>query len=298
MGAGGGETGLHPGPGEVLERLCSAPPPGVGGARIAPGPGPRPRPERTPAGRPARAALGAIVVAVSAACVGRSSSSTEGPTAPPEVAQNPVEVDEQGLATVADAEWRVLFDGADLGEWRTGVYGDPPDYEVTDDGVVLPQTAWLSGMTYDGDVPRTPYRLEVEATRRYGSDFFLGVTFPVRDSHLTLVLGGWGGAVSGLSCIDGKDASDNDTRTSRYFPNGKRQTVVIDVADDRIVATVNGEGVVDRALAAAEELSLRTEVIESRPLGLAAFATSTTVHSVRVRPLSPGSIQARRTSAP
>jgi len=242
--------------------------------------------------------VAAVCVAFTAACVSRAPSTTEGPTAPPEVTENPVEVDEQGLATAPDAEWRVLFDGADLGEWRTGVYGDPPDYEVTESGVVLPQTAWLSGITYDGDLPRTPYRLEVEATRRYGSDFFLGVTFPVRGSHLTLVLGGWGGVVCGLSCIDGKDASDNDTRTSRHFPNGKRQTVVIDVADDRIVAAVNGERVVDRALAAGEELSLRTEVLESRPLGLAAFATSTTVHSVRVLERPPGSIQARRTSAP
>lgn len=192
----------------------------------------------------------------------------------------------------------MLFDGADLGGWRPGVYGDPPDYELTDEGVVLPQTAWLSGMTYDGDVPSAPYRLEVVATRRYGSDFFLGVTFPVRESHLTLVLGGWGGSLCGLSCIDGMDASENDTRTNRYFPNGKLQTVVIDVGDDRVVARVNGEGVVDRALGADEELSLRTEVLASRPLGLAAFATSTTVHSVRVRPLPPGSIQARRTSAP
>ncbi|MEL6431656.1 MAG: hypothetical protein AAFR54_20970, partial [Planctomycetota bacterium] len=177
----------------------------------------------------------------------------------------------------------MLFDGVDLTNWRTGVFGDPPEYEFAEGGVVLPQVASLSGMTYTGEAPRTPYELRVDATKRYGADFFLGVTFPVRDAHLTLVLGGWGGAVTGLSCIDGLDAADNDTRAWRDYPNGKRQCVVVHVDDTRVRATVNGDTVVDRRLAPDATLSLRPEVLASRPLGVSAYASSTVVHRVTVR---------------
>lgn len=298
MGVEGGATGSRPRPGPGFAQPCRGSAPATGAARIA---ARFPRTRRAldrPLTAAGRAARWTCVAGLIAACATRSPAAEEGLTAPPQVTENPVEAGEQGLATDTGAEWRVLFDGADLSDWQTGVYGDPPEYELVEGGVVLPQTAWLSGLTYTAELPRTPYRLEVEATRRYGSDFFLGVTFPVRDAHLTLVLGGWGGGVTGLSCIDGRDASENDTRTTLHFPNGKRQRVVIDVSDERVTASVNGEVAVDRDLLPDEELSLRTEVLASRPLGLAAFATSTTVHAVRVQELPPASIQARRKSTP
>lgn len=180
-------------------------------------------------------------------------------------------------------EERVLFDGGDLSGWDTGVFGYPGDFEVVDDGVVIPQSMALAGLTYRGEVPSPPYVLEVEATREYGSDFFLGVTFPVRGAHLTLVLGGWGGNVCGLSCIDGDDASRNETRTLMNFPNGKRQNVVIDVSDLRIIARVDERTVVDHTFTEGTQLSLRTEVTPSAPLGVASYATSTTLHRVAVR---------------
>ena len=177
----------------------------------------------------------------------------------------------------------MLFDGNDLSEWDVGVFGYPGAFDVEEDGVIIPQSMSLAGLTYAGEPPSPPFVLTVEATRAFGSDFFLGVTFPVREAHLTLVLGGWGGNVCGLSCIDGKDASSNETRTLMSFPNGKRQTVVIDVSNERVEARVNGRVIVDQALADDTRLSLRTEVTPNAPLGVASFATSTTLHRVSVR---------------
>lgn len=176
---------------------------------------------------------------------------------------------------------RELFDGTNLEEWQLGVYGEPDDYELQGDGVVIPQTAALAGMTYTGALPEAPYRLVVEATKLYGGDFFLGVTFPVRDAHLTLVVGGWGGVVSGLSSLDGKDAARNATKTVRHFPNGKRHVVAIEVDDARVDVTIDGEPFLGTSLEGVE-LGMRVEVEPSRPLGIATFATSTLLHRVSV----------------
>jgi len=74
---------------------------------------------------------------------------------------------------------------------------------------------WGEMMTtarWTGEVPEPPFELEFEAKRVDGSDFFCTVTFPVRkDEYVSLVAGGWGGAVVGISSMDGKDASENET---------------------------------------------------------------------------------------
>ena len=167
------------------------------------------------------------------------------------------------------ADWRELYDGSDLATWELGVYGESDEYEVREDGVVIPQTAALAGMTFRGDLPRVPYRLSVEATRLYGADFFLGVTFPVSEGHLTLVLGGWGGMVSGLSSLDGLDASRNATRTLRHFADGDRHEVEIEVTGTDVRVLVDGEAflatsLVDREVGLGSTSSPRTRS-ESRP---------------------------------
>ena len=53
------------------------------------------------------------------------------------------------------------------------------------------------------DLPRTDYEIRFETRRIEGFDFFCGLTFPVGEKYLTLVLGGWDGNVVGLSCLDG-----------------------------------------------------------------------------------------------
>ena len=73
----------------------------------------------------------------------------------------------------------------------------------------------MTGVTYQGkDLPRTDYEIRLEAQRIDGTDFFCGLTFPVHDAHLSLIVGGWGGSLVGLSSLDGKDASRNETRPS------------------------------------------------------------------------------------
>ena len=154
--------------------------------------------ERRP-GALSRSALAGALLVVAACCASRGADDGLDGARAPEVTPGSGQDVEARPGSERAADWRELYDGSDLATWELGVYGESDEYEVREDGVVIPQTAALAGMTFRGDLPRVPYRLSVEATRLYGADFFLGVTFPVSEGHLTLVLGGWGGMVSGLS---------------------------------------------------------------------------------------------------
>lgn len=180
--------------------------------------------------------------------------------------------------------WHELFDGSSLGHFVSTDFGGQGEVTVRDGRLQLGIGNPLTGVTWTGPLPPAEYELEVTARRDLGSDFFCGLTFPVGDSHLTLVLGGWGGSVCGLSSLNGLDAAHNDTRTTRYFAPTRDYTVRVSVTRERVAATLDGEPLLDLALAGLT-CSLRPEVLLSRPLGIASFATEASVRSCRWRAL-------------
>ena len=70
---------------------------------------------------------------------------------------------------------------------------------------------------YQNEFPKMNYVVILEAKRIKGSDFFCGLTFPFNDEFATLIVGGWGGTVVGLSSIGGLDASENETARMKKF---------------------------------------------------------------------------------
>jgi hypothetical protein len=195
-----------------------------------------------------------------------------------------------GCAAAPDAgsdapAWRELFDGKELGSFAVTDFGGQGEVAVQDGRLLLGMGSPLTGVTWTGATPAGSYELEVVAARLDGGDFFCGLTFPVGQDHLTLVLGGWGGSLCGLSSLDGNDAAHNDTRCLRQFPDGKECTVRVAVAPDRVEATLDGQPLC-RIDPRRHRLGLRPEVALCRPLGLASFHTVAAVRSVRWRPLA------------
>jgi hypothetical protein len=184
------------------------------------------------------------------------------------------------------AGWRPLFDGHSLHGFASSGFGGDGDIAVVDGALCLEMGSPLTGVTWQGEPPAGDYELEVTARRVDGTDFFCGLTFPVGEQFLTLVLGGWGGAVCGLSSIDGQDAWNNATCTSRRFETGVDYTVRLTVTPARVVATLDGAPLVAADIAGCE-ISLRPEVWRSRPLGICAFATRAAIRVLRWRPLPP-----------
>ena len=179
--------------------------------------------------------------------------------------------------------WRELFDGRTLDGFVATQFGGEGEVAVRRGAIELGIGSPLTGITWTGVPPCGDYELEVVATRVQGGDFFCGLTFPVGERHLTLVLGGWGGTVCGLSSLDGLDAAHNATRTLRRFDIGRAYTIHIAVAPETIVVQLDGAPFLTASLR-GQALSLRPEVDLCRPLGLASFATAAAIHAVRWRP--------------
>jgi hypothetical protein len=199
--------------------------------------------------------------------------------------------------------WEVLLDGTSLAGWENIDYGGEGPVELValpegGSAVRLGMGSMLTGIrrTDGAALPRFDYELEVVAARLAGTDFFCGLTFPVGEAHATLVLGGWGGALTGLSCLDGLDASDNETKTFRSYKKGQDTTARVRVTRERIQAWVDGESVLDVPIA-GRRLSLRAEVEKSRPLGISSYATVARIRSVRLRHLAPGTARLQPGSA-
>lgn len=183
----------------------------------------------------------------------------------------------------AGSGWIPLFDGRSLGDWVRTEFGGEGDVTVEDGRIVLGPGSPLTGITWRGpELPVTDYELALEAERIDGSDFFCGLTFPVRDGHLTLVVGGWGGSLVGLSCLDGDDASDNETGRAVRLVNGHVYDIRVRVGSDRVEAWIDGDRVVDANIK-GRALSLRPEVLLSRPLGVASFASRAALGRLRWR---------------
>ncbi|MBL8754271.1 MAG: DUF1080 domain-containing protein [Planctomycetes bacterium] len=184
----------------------------------------------------------------------------------------------------APSPWNVLFDGKELGAFAVTDFGGQGDVAVRDGAIEMGFGSPLTGITWTGPAPTDGYELEVVAARIDGGDFFAGITFPVGDAFLTLVLGGWGGSLCGLSSLDGNDAAHNDARCHRQFEDGRDYAIRIVVTADAIATFLDGAPLA-RAERAAHRLGLRPEVLLSRPLGIASFATASRVRSVRWRTL-------------
>ena len=187
-------------------------------------------------------------------------------------------------ACAGSPPWQSLFDGESLGQWAPTEFGGEGLCKMEDGALVLDFGSPLTGVTWHGDVPAGDYEISLSATRRNGSDFFCALTFPVSGSHLTLVVGGWGGSLVGLSSLDGLDASENRTRTIRSFTNGRPYRIRLRVAGTVVQAWIDNELVVQQDIA-GYELSLRPEIDLSKPLGIASFASTAELRDIRLREL-------------
>ncbi|MBI4621682.1 MAG: DUF1080 domain-containing protein, partial [Verrucomicrobia bacterium] len=153
--------------------------------------------------------------------------------------------------------------------------------------IVIEAGAGLSGITWinGGGLPRIDYEITLEAMKLEGSDFFCGLTFPVRDTACTFVVGGWGGTVVGLSNIDHLDASENDTTQGGNFKPDRWYRIRLRVSDGRIEAWIDREKLVDLATK-GRSIGLRFgDIDKSLPLGIATYQVRAAIRDIRLRRL-------------
>ncbi len=184
------------------------------------------------------------------------------------------------------SDWQSLFDGKTLGRWKETKFTGHASVKVEDGAVVLTAGNPMTGVTWSGEFPKTNYEIRYEAARFAGGDFFASITFPAGDSHATWVLGGWGGDITGISSIDGWDASENETRSYFNFETKRWYALHLRVTDDAIEAWIDNEQVVNVKIR-GRAVGLRFGEIElSAPLGIASYHTTGVIRKIEYRPLA------------
>jgi hypothetical protein len=181
----------------------------------------------------------------------------------------------------------LLFDGKSLGSWKSADHYKAGPITVKDDTLqIQPGEGKMSGIVWKGKpLPKVNYEITFEAQRVSGSDFFVGLTFPIQESPCTLIIGGWGGGLTGFSSIDGSDASENETTGYLEVENGRWYKVRLRVTEQRVDAWVDGKflaGFDHRG----KKVDVRLEVEANRPLGFATYKTAAALKDIRLRELT------------
>lgn len=183
------------------------------------------------------------------------------------------------------AEWQPLFNGKNLDGWKVTNFGGEGEVLIEDGNVVITQGVDLSGITSTRkDLPKTNYEIEFEAQRAAGSDFFVGLTFPVMDSSASLICGGWGGGICGISSLDGMDASENDTTSYMAFTNGQWYKIRLKVTPEKLEAWMDKSSLVDVDIK-DRKIDVRFEVDLSKPLGFSTYQSTAYIRNARIRKL-------------
>lgn len=169
-------------------------------------------------------------------------------------------------------------------DWRVSDFFRPGKVRVENNVLYLEKGNDMTGVTWRGPLARMNYEITLEAMRVDGSDFFCGLTFPVNNNSCSLILGGWGGTVTGLSSIDGEDAANNSTTRSMKFENNKWYSVRVRVYGEKIEAWVEDERLVNYVFT-GHTIGIRWEMEVCVPLGIATWQTSGAIRNMEYKVL-------------
>ena len=179
---------------------------------------------------------------------------------------------------------KVLFDGQSLENWEITDFAGHGDVGLDGNGsAVLEFGIALTGMHWIGDeLPRVNYEIHWQAKKVMGTDFFGSLTFPYLKNHATLILGGWGGALVGISSIDGFDASENETATAHLFKQNQWYSCRFRVTASHFKFWVDQEKLINVEVI-DRDISMRSGEIEmSTPLGFSTYDTTGLIRNVRL----------------
>ena len=179
--------------------------------------------------------------------------------------------------------WQSLFDGKSLNGWRVTQFAGAGDVEIKSGVIVLGTGSPFTGIGWTNEIPKMNYEVALDAMRVDGADFFCGLTFPVGDSFCSLICGGWGGAITGLSSLDGMDASENETTKFINFETGRWYRIRLRVTQNKIEVWIDEKKLID-VETTGRKISLRPGDIEmSKPFGITSWQTTGALREIKLR---------------
>lgn len=181
------------------------------------------------------------------------------------------------------------FFAGGLGDWEPINFGGEGDVLHKDGQLTLDYGNPLTGVIYTGKIEDVfgkdleNYAITLEAQRVEGTDMFLGLTFPVgRVGHVSLVLGGWAGAITGLSNLDGLNASENDTTKFMAFEDKRWYGVKVLVTPEKIECWLDDKQLVDVKRADYKAYTTHGAVIDTVPFGIFTYGTWAAYRNMKV----------------
>jgi len=188
---------------------------------------------------------------------------------------------EDGKNTLNDQQtgWTALKDS-----WVICDFAGSGEVDLDGNSLTLPAGDPITGVRWEGPLLRDHYEICMEGRRTNGHDFFCALTFPVDESVISLVLGGWGGGVVGLSNIDGANASENASTSYIEFEKNRWYRIRVRVdkkaisywIDDQLKFTQPRED---------HQFTIRPEMYLCEPLGIASYYTDSEIRKLRIRKL-------------
>lgn len=172
-------------------------------------------------------------------------------------------------------------------EWFVSEFIGSGDVWLEDDTVFIGEGNDMTGIMWKGPLPSMNYEVTLDAKRVAGEDFFCGLTFLYGKDPCSLIVGGWGGRLVGISSLDWMDASENGTATWREFKNDTWYSIKLRVTPKKIEAWIDGEQLVN-VDTEGKEIGIRFEVEPSRPFGIATWRTAGALRNIRIRAFNEG----------
>lgn len=182
-----------------------------------------------------------------------------------------------------------LFNGKDLSNWTWHDAGGSGPAEVKDQQILLQTGDSLSGIIYK-DAEKLSwkhYEITLEAQRLEGFDFFCGLTFPVGSvkTSASLIMGGWGGSVTGISSINGMDAAENATGHYRPYKDHQWYKIRLLVTPKILKVWIDGEEAIIADIE-NQKIGVRSGPIEEYvPLSLTTFQTTAAFRNIHYKNL-------------
>lgn len=183
-----------------------------------------------------------------------------------------------------------LFNGKDLTGWKIADMFERGTVTVLPDGEV--ECGFgnpMTGIAYTNTLPRMNYELSLEAMRVQGMDFFAALTIPIETNHCTIIVGGWGGSLCGISSVDYMDASENQWCESLSFENGRWYTLRVRVTPGVLQVFLDGTRYTARVeFDSSTRFSLRSgsDIDQTTPLGLATYRTKARWRNFTLTPIT------------
>ena len=179
--------------------------------------------------------------------------------------------DKKAAPSKEETKWKPLLEVGSFKGWEFTNFGGEAAVEWNEGVIRFDRGEPMTGINMTTkDFPKENYEMRWKATRIDGSDFFAGVTFPVGSEFCSLICGGWGGGLVGLSSINGNDASENETTGFHKFKNKQWYSFRVRVDKQHLTAWIDDEEIfkVERE---EKKFSTRAEVFKCKPVGYCVF---------------------------